>query len=131
MVILFGDELNTHIAGTIKNKGNINEIIGLNWDGNGLHAIVDVFDLGSISMYKVLSKTGYNISNLITDSRGMPIFFTSWDGDANFPFAYGSGVSIPCMDVRNRMLFFIGLNGVAYYGIWSADVGITWKAMAV
>lgn len=72
-------------------------------------------------------------SIIITNSTtNAVVFFSNWTGEPCFPENFGSGIIIPCADVTNKRLLYIGQSGRIYTGFFNvADKNnITWYTTA-
>ena len=56
------------------------------------------------------------------------VFFSNWTGEKCFPENYGSGIILPCVDVTQKRILYIGRSGKLYTGFCfvSDKDNITW-----
>jgi len=66
----------------------------------------------------------------ITGSNRCVIFFSNWSGASAFPENYGSGIVLPCIDISNRKILYIGNSGKLYSGTFKSNDknSITWSS---
>ncbi len=70
----------------------------------------------------------WNSIHIQNSGTNAVVFFSNWTGEACFPENYGSGIILPCTDVTNKRILYIGQSGKMYTGFFTVSDknNITW-----
>lgn len=75
----------------------------------------------------------WNSIHIQNSGTNAVVFFSNWTGESCFPENYGSGIILPCTDVTNKRILYIGQSGRFYTGFFNvADKNnITWHTTTI